>query len=308
MAAPVIRSVDRLPSGVLRVTSDQGIEGFGQPVPLGIALPVLGGRISSSREGLRAGVAPALWPSLEMACLDLEGRHRKAPVYQLLGGPTRTKVRILTPVEGPSDEALRDGVLDAQSRGAAAFLIPLPDPARARGFTSAVVRRLEALRKAGGDGSDYVLDGRARLTPGEASRIARAVEGLHLLWFDEPCVTGNIEAVRKLADETVTPLGFGVSIQEAPAFQELLRAQVIDVVRPHLSRFGLTEIRRIAVLAEAYYVAVAPICEPHPTAAAASLHLAASLPNFVIQELPLSLTPSLKSGYAGLSAAAGLQS
>jgi galactonate dehydratase len=109
---------------------------------------------------------------------------------------------------------------------------------------------------------------------------------MHPLWFDEPCPISNLDTIRKIANESVLPLGFGREVRTPGAFQDLLRNGLIDVVRPELLHFGITRIRRIAAMAETYYVAVAPRHAGGPIATAAALHLAASLPNFFIQNIP----------------------
>jgi galactonate dehydratase len=111
------------------------------------------------------------------------------------------------------------------------------------------------------------------------------------LWFDEPCPVTNLEAVRKISGERVTPLGFGRGISDAGVFQALLREGLVDVVRPDIAQWGISGARRIAVLAEAYYVAIAPHHDGGPVATAAAIHLAASVPNFFIQHVPLPSDP-----------------
>ncbi len=133
---------------------------------------------------------------------------------------------------------------------------------------------------------DFVLDGGGRLSPGDASSLAAALERFHLLWFDEPCRISNLAALQKIAGETVTPLGFGRRVHQNGAFQDLLRDQTIDILRPSLALNGLSQLRRMAALAEPYYTAIAPYHEGGPIATAAALHLAASLPNFFIQQTP----------------------
>ena len=90
----------------------------------------------------------------------------------------------------------------------------------------------------------------------------------------------------RIASENVTPVGFGRFAAEAGVFQDLLRSDAVDVVRPDLARHGITQVRRIAAVAEPYYVAVAPFHDGGPIATAAALNLAASLPNFFIQQVP----------------------
>ena len=111
--------------------------------------------------------------------------------------------------------------------------------------------------------------------------MARTVETKHPLWFDEPCSHSNLETVRKVSGETVVPLGFGDGIDDPGVFQALLREGLIDMVRPDIAIFGITGARRIAALAEPYYVALAPRHAGGPIGTAAAIHLAASIPNFL---------------------------
>jgi galactonate dehydratase len=143
------------------------------------------------------------------------------------------------------------------------------------------------LRAAGGANFDFVLSGGGSLSAGDAASVASALERFHLLWFDEPCRLSNLGAVRKIAAEGVTPLGFGTHLHHGGDFQDLLREEVADVLRPSLALNGITQIRRIAAVAETYYIAVAPYHNGGPVGTAAALHLAASLPNFFIQQIPL---------------------
>jgi galactonate dehydratase len=117
--------------------------------------------------------------------------------------------------------------------------------------------------------------------------VATTVETKHPLWFDEPCSHSNIEALRKVSAETVVPLGFGAGIDDPAVFQGLLREGLIDLVRPDIATFGISGVRRIAALAEPYYVAVAPRHDGGPITTAAAIHIAASIPNFFIQHVPL---------------------
>jgi galactonate dehydratase len=232
-------------------------------------------------------------PAQELDWLNAQARQARAPLYQWLGGPVRTKVRVLTPLKLGTPDELRK----LWDQGARAFSVPLPPPGPARRFVSDTVRRLEALRTAAGDTADFVLACRAELTPQQSSRLARALEGFHLLWLDEPCHTRYLEGLRKLAAESVVPLGLGATIEDASAFLPLLSAGLAAVLRPSLPRFGVTATRKIAALAESYYVAVAPSSGDSPAWRSASLHVAASTANFFIQEL--SGLP-LADGYASL--------
>jgi galactonate dehydratase len=142
------------------------------------------------------------------------------------------------------------------------------------------------MRRAAGPESDFVLDAGGALVPGDAQQIAAALERFHLLWFDEPAAVSNLGAIKKISSENVTPLGFGRTVKDPGGFQDLLREDCIDILRPDIAVHGISQIRRIAALAETYYTAVAPYHDGGPIATAAALHLAASLPNFFIQQIP----------------------
>jgi galactonate dehydratase len=126
------------------------------------------------------------------------------------------------------------------------------------------------------------------------------------LWFDEPCPVSNLSTLQKVAEETVVPLGFGRDITNAGTFQDLLREGLIDLLRPDLLTYGISGIRRLAAVAETYYVAVAPWHDAGPIATAATLHLAASIPNFFIAQLPSSGSPPIHDGFFELPKGSGL--
>jgi galactonate dehydratase len=248
------------------------------------------GKEASSFESIRRGLTvpmPAL-AALDMAMLDVMGKFTNVPVYQVLGGPTRQQARALSRIEGETDDAVVAAVSHARAAGYKAFMIPVP-PAQSRNHSATLVaatsRRLDRVRSAAGDGSDFVLDAAGKLTAGDSSSLAAAFEYLHLLWFDEPCQISNLTAAYRISSENVTPVGFG-RFAEPGVFQDLLRSDAIDVVRADIARHGVCQVRRIAALAETYYVAVAPFHDGGPVATAAALNLAASLPNFFIQQVP----------------------
>lgn len=137
--------------------------------------------------------------------------------------------------------------------------------------------------------------------------MATTIERNHPLWFDEPCSHSNLEALRKVSGETVVPLGFGEGIDDPGVFQALLREGLIDVVRPDIAIFGIDGTRRVAALAEPYYVAVAPRHEGGPVATAASLHIAASTPNFFIQHVPIPAAEQDRAMRREIVSSAGLE-
>ncbi len=209
--------------------------------------------------------------ALDIAMLDILGKAANAPVYRILGGPTRAKVRAYS---------------SSNSGEFPVTVIDVPAPVW-RNQGKAYQNRVLELVKAVPADRDFVLAGNGALTPGDAASVARTVESLYPLWFDEPCVHSNLDSVRKVSGETVVPLGFGAGIDDPGVFQALLREGLIDCVRPEIGIFGISGARRVAALAEPYYVAVAPKPSGGPVGTAAAIHLAASIPNFFIQQVPI---------------------
>ncbi len=177
-----------------------------------------------------------------------------------------------------------------QAAGFRAFLVPAPPASNAnqgQAYVLTTKKRLETLRTAAAGACDFVLDGGGRLTAGDAQMVGAAIERFHVLWFNEPCPHTNLRALRKLAGEGVTPIGIGCGVRECSMIQDLLREDAVDIIRPDIGLNGISQIRRMAALAEAYYVAVGPTHDGGPIGTAAALHLAAALPYFFIQQIPL---------------------
>jgi galactonate dehydratase len=222
--------------------------------------------------------------ALDMALLDILGKACRAPVYRVLGGPTRNKVRAFSsPFAGEFP----------------IVTIAVPAPA-SRNQGKAYQNQVRALVDAVPGNADFILNANGRLTPGDAASVAATVEGKHPLWFDEPCPYSNLETIRKISGETVVPLGFGRGIRDAGTFQALLREGLIDIVRPDLAFFGISGVKRIAALAETYYVAVAPHHFAGPVGTAAAIHAAASIPNFFAQHVPTPVAPEDRAMRAAL--------
>jgi L-alanine-DL-glutamate epimerase-like enolase superfamily enzyme len=259
---------------LLKVTTRSGLTGWGE---CGYDPNADIKALQSAWIGKPANTYATIPPStpfraaLDIACLDILGKAANAPVYRVLGGPTRNKVRAYS---SPRSHEFPVAVID------------VPSPV-SRNQGKAFQNRILELINAVPDDRDFVLAGKGLLTPGDAASVARTVETKHPLWFDEPCSHSNLEAVRKVSNETVCPLGFGDGIDDPGVFQALLREGLIDMVRPDIAIFGISGARRVAALAEPYYVAVAPRHAGGPVGTAAAIHLAASIPNFFMQHVPV---------------------
>ena len=272
---------------LLRVKTRSGLTGWGECRSIaGDDLKALESTWIGRPAHLYAMVdaSTALAGALDIALLDILGKACNAPVYRVLGGPTRAKVRAFG---------------SPQSGDFPIHRVPIPTPA-SRNQGKAYQIQIRSLVDAVPVGVDFVLAGNGLLTAGDAASVATTVESKHPLWFDEPCSHSNLETIRKVSSETVVPLGFGRGIRDAGDFQALLREGLIDVVRPDLAYFGITGVKRIAALAETYYVAVAPHHDAGPLTTAAAIHAAASIPNFFVQHVPIPTAPEDRAMRAAL--------
>jgi galactonate dehydratase len=282
---------------VVKVQTRSGLVGYGECAPLSAAEIDGARKISIGRSATAFEVVaplltkyPTARAALNVAMLDIVGKVTKAPIFQVLGGPTRHKARALVTIGGDSDASLNRSMQRAYAAGFRVFQVPAPQAAnlnQGQAYVMATKNRLEALRAAVSADADFVLDGGNRLAPGDAQMVSAAIEPFHVLWFNEPCTVTNLGALKKLAAENVTPIGLGRDVHECSVIQDLLREDAVDIIRPDMGRNGISQIRRMAALAETYYVAVGPTHDGGPIATAAALHLAAALPNFFIQQIPL---------------------
>ena len=288
---------------VIAVRTSAGVAGYGEtsanPDPSSaVAEARLAGAALSGRDALASVAAlaalsdapPAVRGAVDIALLDVRGKIANAPVYDLLAGRTRDKARAMAALSGESESQLMDQLAAARDEGYRAFSVPvlLPEdtPVRGRKFFSDTVAMLHRLRQAGAD--DLVLDCGGRTSAAEAAGLAARLESFHLMWMDEPTSVINDAALEKISHETVTPVGWGRAFTSNSRFQDLLRRQVVDVLRPDPGLNGISACRRAAALAEAYYTAVAPFHRGGPVGTAAALQIAASVPNFVVQEVAFS--------------------
>ena len=288
-AWPVRQPQDKLAWTVIRVDTDAGVSGWGEAPPGCDAVEAgrsIIGADATAAESVRLRLKePLLQGAVNMALLDILGKLCKAPVYEVLGGPTRTKARAMTTLRGATEAEWIDSLKGAKAAGFRAVTVPLarPDgPSRGRAYFRDVRRTLDRLREAGGEDVDFVLDCGPDASVAEAAGLARELESFHLLWIEAPGLPAR--AIAEIAAGSSTPVGR--SEREVGAFQELLRSGSVDALRPDIALWGITAIKKVAALAETYYAAVAPAQRGGPIATAAALHLAASIPNFVIQELP----------------------
>src|SRR5215210_6342153 len=227
---------------------------------------------------------------LEQALWDLKGKLVGLPAWEMLGGRVRDKIRAYAWIGGDrpheiadAAKARRDQGFSAVKMNATAELDWIGTPK----LFDEVVKRVQAAQAAG---MDVGLDFHGRVHRPMAKQLAKALEPLGLLFIEEPLLSENPEGLRQIAELTSTPIALGERLFSRWDFKPFFEMGAVDIIQPDLSHAGgILECRKIAAMAEAYDVAVAPHCPLGPLALAACLQLAACTPNVAIQEMSLGI-------------------
>jgi galactonate dehydratase len=212
------------------------------------------------------------------------------PVWQLLGGKVREKVQCYAWIGGDKPHEIGEAAAGRRAQGfkavkmnATAELNWLASPRD----LDAVVDRVAAVKA---QGLDAAVDFHGRVHKAMAKRLARRLEEVEPLFIEEPLLSENIEGLEQLSRLTTIPIALGERLYTRWDFKPYLERGIVDVIQPDLSHAGgITEVRKIAAMAEAYDVGVAPHCPLGPIALAACLQIAVSTPNFVIEEMSLGI-------------------
>ncbi|MDE2926419.1 MAG: galactonate dehydratase [Acidobacteriota bacterium] len=227
---------------------------------------------------------------IEIACWDLKGKALGVPVYELIGGRCRDRVRVYLGVSGSTPREVADSAKRAQDLGFTAVkMAPHPPNAEKLPWDQVLrgtAARLAAVRKAVGDDMDVGLDPHARIfEPVRALQMAQAVEPYHPMFFEEPLRPENIEAMGRLHRKIPVPIATGEMLYTKYEFRDVIAAEAADILQPDLLLCGgLMESKKIAAMAEAEYLTIAPHSPLGPVSTAVSTHFAASTPNFIILE------------------------
>ncbi|MCD0446548.1 galactonate dehydratase [Glycomyces sp. A-F 0318] len=231
-----------------------------------------------------AGIDQALW--------DLKGKALGVPVYELLGGPVRDRARVYTWVGGDTVEELAEHALRAKELGFTAVkcngatqLEHIESPAA----THRIVDQFAELREAVGEDMDFAIDFHGRFSTAMSRRVLPLLEPLLPLFVEEPVVPEFSRDLARITAATSIPIATGERLYSRWDFRDVLAAG-IAVAQPDLSHAGgISEVRRIAAMAEAHDVVMAPHCPLGPIALAASLQVDFATPNFLIQEQSLGI-------------------
>jgi galactonate dehydratase len=227
---------------------------------------------------------------LDQALWDLKGRHYGLPAWEMLGGRVREKVRAYAWIGGDRPEHVAEAAKARRAQGFSAVKMNATAELDYLAAPSALAEVSERVRAAQAAGVDVGLDFHGRVHRAMAKQLAKALEPLGLLFIEEPVLSDNPEVLAQISSLVATPIALGERLYSRWDFKPFLAAGAVDVIQPDLSHAGgLSECRRIAAMAEAYDVAVAPHCPLGPLALGACLQLAGCTPNVVLQETSLGI-------------------
>lgn len=246
-----------------------------------------------------SGIEQALW--------DIRGKTLGVPVYQLLGGRVRDKVRMYTHLGGGDMRAVYetqysadpkpfvDLALDVVARGYNAVKVLITPPTETLNSIAAyryAEKMMAAIRNAVGESVDIMIDCHGRHSVANAIEFCRVLAPYRPFFIEEPVPPENVDALAEVRRASPVPIATGERRVTRFEFRELFEKQACHVIQPDLCHCGgLWEAKKIAAMAEAYYIGVAPHNPLGPVANAAALHFALSTPNFLIQEDMLTDVP-----------------
>ena len=298
---------------IVRVITDDGLEGIGEVRMLNHTDALLGylaeavsnhvlGRDPFDIEALfqrmyrndfaRAGeIALSGIATLEMACWDIVGKALGQPVYRLLGGAVRDRIKAYAngwyTVERTPQEfhTAAKGVVEKGYRalkfdpfGAGFYELAYEEKPR-------VIGLVEAVRDAVGPDIEILIEMHGRFNPATAIELSRELERFKPSWVEEPVPPENLAALKKAAEKINIPIATGERIHTRYDFRQLFELQAADIIQPDITHFGgILETKKLAAWADSYYMLIAPHNVGGPISTAAALHLAASTSNFKIQE------------------------
>ncbi|MDI4647062.1 galactonate dehydratase [Cohnella hashimotonis] len=298
----------------LKIDTDEGITGWGEPIVEGRARAVraaveeLSGYLIGKdplaiedhwqamyRGGFYRG-GPVLMSAIagiDQALWDIKGKYHQAPIYQLMGGACRQKIKVYSWIGGDRPSDVGEAALRAQSEGFTAVKMNATEELQyidSYEKIDEVLKRVAAVRGAVGPYLGIGIDFHGRVHKPMAKILAKELEVFRPMFLEEPVLPENNEALREIASATNIPIATGERMFSRWDFKRLLADGYADIIQPDVSHAGgITECKKIASMAEAYDVALALHCPLGPIALAACLQVDATCHNAVIQEQSLGI-------------------
>ena len=296
-----------------RVMTDEGIDGWGEMISGTKTHTVVEGAKELSRRiiGRNPFEIERIWQELhrsffrggpingtiisglEMALWDIKGKAFGVPVYELLGGAARDRIKVYSWIGGDRPSDVAEQALDRVSRGFDAIKMNGTEELHyidSYEKIQAVVDRVASIREACGDGLGIGVDFHGRVHKPMAKVLAKALEPFHPMFLEEVVLPENWEVFPQIANEVAVPIATGERLYSRWEFKRLFQQGAIDVIQPDVALCGgILETRKICAMAEAYDMAAAPHAPYGPVALAATLQVDACTPNVFIQEQSLGI-------------------
>ncbi|MFX3619107.1 MAG: galactonate dehydratase [Sporolactobacillus sp.] len=298
----------------LKINTDEGISGWGEPVIEGKAKTVKGAveemmdtLVGTNpmaiedhwnelyRSGFYRG-GPVLMSAIagiDQALWDIKGKYYNAPIYELMGGKVRDKIRVYSWIGGDRPTDVGEAAKRLQESGATAIKMNATEELQyldSYEKIDAVLERVAAIRESVGDYFGIAVDFHGRVHKPMAKVLAHELEQFRPMFIEEPVLPQNNEDLREIAQHTSIPIATGERMFTKWDFKNLLADGYADIVQPDLSHAGgITECKKILSMAEAYDVAAAPHCPLGPIALAACMQVDATCHNAFIQEQSLGI-------------------
>ncbi|ELZ81923.1 mandelate racemase/muconate lactonizing family protein / galactonate dehydratase [Haloferax elongans ATCC BAA-1513] len=294
----------------LKIETDEGLVGWGEPIVEGRAKTVKTA-VSEMLDGYLVGEDPlriedhwqALYRSgfyrggpilmsaiagIDQALWDIKGKYYDAPVYELLGGKSRDKIRVYQWVGGDRPADVVEEANRLVETGYTALKMDATNQTRhieTAASIERVVDRIRKVREAVDDTVDIGVDFRGRVSKSMAKTLTNRLADLDLMFVEEPVLPENVEHLPAIADQSPVPIATGERLYSRWDFKELFRGGAVDLIQPVVSHAGgISEMAKLATMAEAFDVGVAPNCPLGPIALAASLQVDTYIPNLVVQD------------------------
>jgi galactonate dehydratase len=248
--------------------------------------------------GAQGGQYVAALTAVEIALWDLTGKALGLPIYQLLGGKTRDRIRIYcdSGTDNRNDPNAKKFIAQIVDNGFTAAKIDIDDGSDPSRFDRVnwtannaeidhMVDKVAFMRESLPKNMELAVDMHGRYDVGTAKRVAKELEPFRLLWLEEPVPAENIDAMRDVRQSTHTPICCGENLYLRYGFRDLFEKQAVDIIMPDVHKCGgLLEARKIADMAHTYYVPMAPHAQASPMGMMAACHMLATIPNFLVYE------------------------
>jgi galactonate dehydratase len=262
--------------------------------------------------------------AIEHALWDIVGKASGQPVYNLLGGPCRDKIRVYANgwSEGIKEpQALVRRAQEVVAMGFSALKWdPFPSPWRThidREQEQAAIDSVRIMRETLGPDVELLVEVHRRLAPINAIRVAHAIEQYRPFWYEEPCSSNNVDALAEVRSRISIPTVTGEELYTKEAFREVFEKRAVDIINPDVCNVGgILELKEIGAMAEPSFIAVSPHNYNSTTIGlAATVHVSATMPNFLITEYFVNFEPMGKeictpllqqNGYIQIPTAPGL--